>query len=64
MYCRFFCQKESLLTYLLIYLCFMNCLLIQTKIFLLKLDIRKDVVVLVNKKLINKSSFKNVFLRF
>ena len=43
---------------------FMKWLLPQTKILLLKSGIRKDVAASINKKSMNKSSTKNVFLRF
>ena len=43
---------------------FMNWLLLQTKILFLRLGIRKDVAVLLNKKSMNQISSRNVFLRF
>ena len=42
----------------------MKWLLLQTKALLLKSGVRKDVAVSVDKESINKSSSKNVFLRF
>ena len=42
----------------------MKWLLLQTKTLLLKAGVRKGVAVLVDKESINKSSSKNVFLRF
>ena len=43
---------------------FMKWLLLQTKTLLLKAGVRKGVAVSVDKESINKSSSKNVFLRF
>ena len=43
---------------------FMKWMLLQIKVFLLKLGIRKDVAVSVNKKSMNKCSSKNVFPSF
>ena len=43
---------------------FMKWMLLQIKVFLLKLGIRKDVAVSVNKKSMNKCSSKNVFSSF
>ena len=48
----------------LIFLNFMNWLLLKTKILLLKSGIGKNVAVSVNKESLNKGSSKNVFLSF
>ena len=43
---------------------FMEWMLLQTKILLLKSGIGKDVTVSVNEESMVKSSSKNIFLRF